>query len=150
MKNLSIIIAALFFVFLLINACGKRVELKPENETAAEFEVFSLHDLTTKPDVNEKDFETFVMNEIAPLYGQMKGQKLYLVKGERGIRNGQYAIFLTFTSIEDLDRIYPPDIGFSEEFNKVFEGKDSLWVKFNSMAEGFDGKHNTDYIKVVH
>ena len=67
----------------------------------------------------------------------------------RGIRNSQYAIFLTFTSIEDLDRIYLHYIGFSEEFNKIFEGKDSLWVKFDSMAEGFDGMHNTDYVKVV-
>ena len=147
MKNLSIIIAVVFFV---VNACTQTVVVKTENEKVAEFEAFSVHDITIKSGVNEKEFETFVMNEIAPLYGQMKGQNLYLVKGERGIRTGQYAIFITFTSIEDLDRIYPPDIGFSEEFNKVFEGKDSLWVKFGSMAEGFDGKHNTDYVKVTH
>ena len=150
MKNLSIIIAAVFFVLIFINACDEKVELKTENEKVAEFEVFSVHDLTIKSGVDEKLFEAFVNNEIAPLYGEMKGQKLYLVKGERGIRTGQYAIFITFTSIEDLARIYPPDIGFSEEFTRVFEGKDSLWVKFNSMAEGFDGKHNTDYVKVVH
>ena len=150
MKNLSIIITAVLSVLFVVNACTQTVVVKTENENVVEFDVFSVHDITIKSGVNEKEFETFVMNEIAPLYGQMKGQKLYLVKGERGIRTGQYAIFITFTSIEDLDRIYPPDIEFSEEFNKVFEGKDSLWVKFGSMAEGFDGKHNTDYVKVAH
>lgn len=150
MKKSLVVLVALLFGVIFFNSCNQKIEPKTENEKVAEFEVFSVHDLTIKPGVDEKLFEAFVTNEIAPLYGQMKGQNLYLVKGERGIRNGQYAIFLTFTSIEDLDRIYPHDIGFSEEFNKVFEGKDSLWIKFDTMAEGFDGKHNTDYVKVAH
>ena len=28
------------------------------------------------------------------------------------------------------------------------EGTDALWKKFNSMAEGFDGAHCTDYVRV--
>jgi hypothetical protein len=150
MKKSLIVLTVVLFGSLFIIACNQKAELKTENEEVAEIEVFSVHDVTIKSGVDEKLFEAFVIKEIAPLYGQMKGQNLFLVKGERGIRKGQYAILLTFTSIEDLYRIYPQDIGFSEEFNKVFEGKDSLWVKFDSMAEGFDGKHNTDYVKVVY
>ena len=155
MRKSLIVFTAVLFGSLFITACNQKVEIKSDNEKTknekvAEFEVFSVHDITLKEGVDEKEFETFVVNELVPLYGQMKGQKMYLVKGERGIRIGQYAIFLTFTSIEDLDRIYPHDIGFSEEFNKVFEGKDSLWKKFDSMAHGFDGKHNSDYVKVAH
>ncbi len=120
-----------------------------KKENSPTLEVFSVHDLEIKDGVNQKEFETFVMNEIAPLYRQMKGQDLFLTKGYVGKRTGQYAIFITFESLEDRNRIYPLSVGFSEEFNKVMEGKDSLWEKFDSMAEGFDGTTNTDYIRVA-
>jgi hypothetical protein len=147
MKILFII--SIVFVLLLVNACKQNVDSNDEIEKILNLEVYSVHDLKIKPGVNEKDFETFVMNEIAPLYNKMKGQDLFLAKGDRGIRNGQYAIFITFRSIEDRNRIYPPVGGFAEEFNKVFEGKDSMWGKFYSMAEGLDGTNHTDYVRVV-
>lgn len=137
------------FVFLFFIACNQKNDSKVKKEKIQTLEVFSVHDLKIKPNVNEKEFEIFVMKEIAPLYRQMKGQDLFLAKGYVGIRTGQYAIFITFESLEDRNRIYPPSIGFSEEFNKVMEGKDSLWKKFDSMAEGFDGTTNTDYVRVV-
>lgn len=125
------------------------INLNPATEEAQSDEVICIHDLQIRPGIDEKEFETFVMNEIAPLYDQMKGQDLYLAKGDRGVRAGQYAIIITFTSIEDRDRIYPPGEGFSEEFNQIMEGTDAIWYKFNFMAEGFDGSMHTDYVKVL-
>ncbi|NQU53754.1 MAG: hypothetical protein HQ522_14585 [Bacteroidetes bacterium] len=122
---------------------------KVEKEKASDLKVFSIHELSIKPGVNEKEFKDFVMNEIAPLYRQMKGQDLFLAKGYVGNRMGQYAIFITFPTVKDRNRIYPlSGDGFSEEFKKVMEGKKSIWEKFDSMAEGFDGMHCTDYVKV--
>lgn len=146
MKILTVIVIVV--VFLIMNACNLKVDSEVEKPKESTLEVFSIHDLKIKPGVNEKEFETFVMNEIAPLYRQMKGQDLFLTKGYVGNRTGQYAIFITFESLEDRNRIYPLTVGFSEEFNKVMEGKDSLWKKFDSMAEGFDGTTNTDYLRV--
>jgi len=129
----------------LMNACN----LNPAIEKVQPAEVISIHDLQIRPGIDEKEFESFVMNEIAPLYNQMKGQDLYLAKGDRGVRESQYAFIITFTSIEDRDRIYPYGEGFSEEFNQIMEGKDAIWNKFYSMAEGFDGYMFTDYVKVL-
>lgn len=143
MKNL--IGFSIVLLIFMMNACSYTIEKEKDQPS----EVICIHDLQIKPGVNVKEFEIFVMNEIAPLYNQMKGQHLFLAKGDRGIRNGQYSIIITFTSIEDRDRIYPLDIGFSEEFTKIMEGKEKMWEKFNSMAEGFDGMHNTDYVKIV-
>ena len=147
MKILFVI--SIVFVLLLVNACEQKVDSNDEIEKMLNLEVYSVHNLIIKPGVNEKDFETFIMNEIAPLYNKLKGQDLFLAKGDRGTRDGQYAIFITFKSIEDRNRIYPPAGGFSEEFHKVFEGKDSMWEKFRSMAEGLDGTNHTDYVRVV-
>lgn len=139
MKNLSIFIVALFLFFLI----GAFME-NGEKENAAEFEVVSVHDITVKQGVNEKEFETFVINELAPIYNKMEGQNLTLVNGDRGIRTNKYAIILTFKSIQDRDRIYPPSGEFVGDF-----GADSIWVKFDSMVDDGLGKHHTDYVKVA-
>jgi len=73
-----------------------------------------------------------------------------LGKGYVGQRTGQYSIFITFETVEDRNRIYPLSGGFLKEFHKVMEGKDALWGKFRSMADGFDGVIVTDYLKVGH
>ena len=114
-------------------------------ENGAEVEVISVHDITIKPGINEKEFEAFVMNELAPIYNKMKGQNLILAKGDRGIRTNKYAIILTFESIEDRNRIYPPSGEFVGDF-----GGDSLWNKFDSMVDDGLGKSHTDYVKVAH
>jgi hypothetical protein len=75
----------------------------------------------------------------------MKGQKLILVKGDRGVRTNQYAIILTFESREDRNRIYPPSGGFVGDF-----GDQSIWDKFESMVDVGLGERHTDYVKVAH
>ncbi len=139
MKNISIIVVTLFSFFLIA------AFWENDQDNVGEFEVIAVHDIKIKADVNEKEFETFVMNELAPIYNNMEGQNLTLVKGDRGINSNNYAIILTFESIEDRDRIYPPSGELVGDF-----GDDSIWEKFNSMLEEGLGKHHTDYVKVVH
>jgi hypothetical protein len=136
--GISIVIA-----LLMMTACDMVVQ----NEKTTDFEVICIHDLKLKPGVDENEFENFVMNEVAPLYRQMKGQDLFLGKGYVGQRKGEYSIFITFKTVEDRNRIYPLSGGFSDEFNKVMEGN-AWYDKFQSMAEGFDGIIVTDYEKV--
>lgn len=139
MKNISIIAVALICFFLI----GALVE--SDHDNGGEFEVLAVHAIKLNADVNETEFEAFVMNELAPIYNNMEGQRLTLVKGDRGVNTNSYAIILTFESIEDRNRIYPPSGEFVGDF-----GDDSTWDKFNSMVEEGFGSHHTDHVKVVH
>lgn len=131
----------------MMNACNLKVESEVDKPKESNWKVLAIHELNMKPGVDEKEFETFVMTEIAPLYRQIKGQDLFLVKGDAGVRTGEYAIFITFASLEELKSTYLPDGSFSEEFEKVLEGTDELWDRFQLMADGFDGKEFTNYVK---
>ena len=77
----------------------------------------------------------------------LKGLDVFLAKGDRGIRTGEYALILTFASIEDRNRIYPPSGETSEEISEIQaqEGMDSVWEKYESMSEGL-GETFTDYV----
>jgi len=143
MKTLTVF--SIVLVFLMMNACTQQVETKVEKPKVSTLEVYAIHELELKADVDAKEFETFILKEIAPIYNKMKGQKLILVKGDRGIRTDKYAIVLTFESIEDRDRIYPPTGVFVGDF-----GDEAIWEKFGSMAEKGLGESHTDYVKIAH
>jgi hypothetical protein len=142
MKTLNGI--AFVLALLLLSAYTPNNKSKIENFEESTFEVYSIHELEIKPDVDPKEFETFVMKEIAPIYNNMKGQNLTLVKGDRGLRTGKYAIILTFESIEDRNRIYPPSGEFVGDF-----GSEDIWDKFGSMLIKGLGEAHTDYVHVI-
>lgn len=130
---------------VLLNAFTPVAEPVPEAPMGQAFEVYAIHEIEVKPDVDLKEFENFVLTEIAPIYNKMKGQHCTLVKGDRGMRTNLYAIILTFKTIEDRDRIYPPSGIYTEDF-----GSDELWEKFNAMLINGIGTVHTDYVSVVH
>lgn len=140
MKSLAVVTFLLFFVFNL-NAQENQSDLAKLMSPTSE--VVAIHDVELLPGQDAKVFETFVLKEIAPIYNKMEGQSFSLVKGDRGNRVNLYAFILSFKSIEDRDRIYPPSGDMVGDF-----GEDAIWQKLSSMAKVFYS--HTDYVKVTH
>jgi len=138
MKTLIKITFLLFFV-LNLNAQDPRSKFEPMIGSTPD--VVAIHDVELLPGKDANEFEMFVLNKIAPIYNKMKGQQFTLVKGDRGIRTNLYAFIITFKSIEDRNRIYPPSGEIVGDF-----GEDAVWDKLNSMAKVFYS--HTDYVKV--
>lgn len=104
-------------------------------------DVVAIHEAELLPGQDATEFEMYVLNKIAPIYNKMKGQHFTLVKGDRGIRTNQYAFIITFNSIEDRNRIYPPSGDLVGDF-----GDQAIWDKLNTMAKVFYA--HTDYVKI--
>ncbi len=147
MKLLSKV--TMLLAIILLSACKENVKAKEIVETEVielkqiPFQVIAVHDIEVKSDIDLVEFETFVKNEIAPIYQNMKGQYFSLVKGDRGMRTNNYSVILTFDSLEDRDRIYPPSGELVGDF-----GPDETWEKFAAMLDKQLGESHTDYIKV--
>ncbi len=133
MKTLARISFLLVFFMMTANA----------QDVKSELVVVAIHELELMPGVDSKAFEAFVSEKIIPVYNKMKGQKVMLAKGDRGLRSEKYALILTFDSIEDRDRIYPASGELVGDF-----GEEAMWEKFISMAKGMGDTH-TDYVKVT-
>ena len=110
--------------------------------TQSKLGAVAVHELELLPGVDAKKFETFVLENIIPVYNKMQGQHAMLAKGDRGVRTNMYALILTFDSVEDRDRIYTPSGEIVGDF-----GEDSMWEKFMTMVKGI-GETFTDYIKI--
>ena len=143
MKTITSTAIACIFVFLYAFAPYNGSETVTSTETTSE--VYSIHDLEIKPGIDSKEFESFVLEQLVPIYNKMEGQNMILVKGDRGMRTGKYSILLTFSSIEDRNRIYPPSGELVGDF-----GDQAIWDMFESMVVDGLGKTHTDYVKVAH
>ena len=141
----TIIGISIALAIILLNGCAQ----KAQEGIISGVDLISIHEITTKPGIDEKEFEKFVMNEIAPLYKNVNGQDLFLSKGYVGQRTGQYAIFITFPTVEARNQIYHLNGDWDKDFaSKLDSAGPIIWEKFDSFAYGFDGQHNTDYLRV--
>lgn len=148
MKKLFWITCAIF-ILSVSTAYSQNVNKKEKQAEIPFTKVLGMHLLELKSDVNEKEFEAFVLHQLIPLYQTVKGQDIYLMKGDRGVRSGKYSLCIIFDNVQARDRIYPPAGGISDEFAKALEGTDKIWEQLKAYVEGEPFGNGTDYLRVV-
>jgi hypothetical protein len=94
------------------------VYLRKEN--VAMSKVFAMHMIAIKPGVKTEDFEKFVIEEVYPL-PTLEGVKFYLLKGDRGDREGKYLAVYEFESVEVRDKYFPSPGEGTKEVEQFFE-----------------------------
>jgi hypothetical protein len=110
--------------------------------------VFGMHMIALKPGVKAEDFEKFVTEEVLPL-PSLEGVETYLLKGDRGDREGKYLIMYEIESPEVRDRYFPSPGEMSKEAQQFFESPATAAAleKWATFATPFDVIY-TDYIAV--
>lgn len=108
--------------------------------------VLGMHMIALKPGVKAEDFETFVTEEVYPLLA-LEGSDTYLLKGDRGDREGKYLMVSEFESVELRDRYYPSPGEMSEEVQQLLESWAGAFEKWATFATPLDVIY-TDYVVV--
>ncbi len=108
--------------------------------------VFGMHMIALKPGVKAEDFEKFVTKEMYPL-PSLEGLKGYLLKGDRGDREGKYLMMYEFESVEARDRYFPSPGETSKEAQRFFESYAAAMEKWATFATPLDVIY-TDYVVV--
>ena len=108
--------------------------------------VFGMHLIALKPGVKAQDFERFVAGEVYPLPSP-EGSETYLLKGDRGDREGKYMLMSEFESVEDRDRYYPSPGEISKEAQQLLESWAAVLEKWAAFATPLDAIY-TDYVVV--
>ena len=135
-----------FLLLALSSSCGYAQDESPDSSKRM---VIGVHQFVLNDGVDAKEFEAFVLGEILPLYNEVEGQTVSLMKGDRGLRTGKYSMVFVFPSVEARNRIYPPEGGNSEDFDEIFEGTDAVFEKMDAFIVGDLGVNFTDYVKVT-
>lgn len=144
---MRLIAVTISFVILVFSSAGGYAQ--DENPNASKQMVIAIHQFTLNDGVDAKELEAFVLDEILPLYNAVEGQTVYLMKGDRGLRQGRYSMVFVFPDLEARNRIYPPEGGFSEDFQEIFEGADALFEKMDAFIVGDPWVNHTDYVNVL-
>lgn len=111
--------------------------------------VISIHEVELHEGAASKDFERFVLEEFAPAMA-LPGFHLSLVKGDRGVRDGKYALMMEIDSTEARSRYFPQMNEVSEEGQQLLAPLLALmekWTTFSPTVPGQSTPH-TDYVPV--
>ncbi len=109
--------------------------------------VLGMHMIALRPGVKPEDFERFVAEQVYPAMTDVPDFEMYLVKGDRGDREGKYLTVLEFPSVAARDRLFPAPGQMSEEAQVFFaRAGDALeeWANFATPVDVI----STDYIVV--
>ena len=108
--------------------------------------VFGMHMIALHPGVKAEDFERFVAEE-GYSFPTPEGWKFYVLKGDRGDREGKYLVMNEFESVEVRDRLFPSPGEMSEEAQQLFESFAPVLEKWATLATPLD-TICTDYVVV--
>ena len=109
--------------------------------------VFGIHMIALHPGVKAEDFEKFVVEEMYPIFEVSSDMKVYLLRGDRGDREGRYLVMTEFSSVEARDQQYPSPGELSAEIQQIFVTQAAMLEKWNSFATPFNVIY-TDYVEV--
>ncbi len=108
--------------------------------------LFSVVTIELQPGVKEQDFIKFFSEEYAP-FGARLGWKGYVLKADRGERDGKLAVIWELPSVESRDRIVPSEDHITEEGKRLLgPGFDEANKKLDTYVVGWPF---TDYIEQV-
>jgi hypothetical protein len=95
--------------------------------------VFGIHEIELRSGVTAEEFEQFYREE-ASQAATLEGWKGYLLKGDRGEREGKYVFLVEIESIEARDRYSPMPDETSEEAKRIVESSADVWEKWSRLA----------------
>jgi hypothetical protein len=106
--------------------------------------IFGLHEVELRAGADPGEYERFLAEEMAPL-PMLPGWRAHLLRGERGEREGRFAVLYEVESIEGRDRYFPAAEQPSEEFRRYLEQHPDV-ARVMAKSEEFEsGERVTDY-----
>ena len=107
--------------------------------------VYGVTPVELRDGVKGEDFEQFWLNEFAPL-GDVLSWTSHLLKGDIGLRIGQYMVIWEKPSVEARDRFVTTDDSVTEEARRLLGDR---FVKLNEKLNTFvTGWPHTDYVEL--
>ena len=106
--------------------------------------VFSIHTMELHEGVSEEDFEKLFLEKLILVWSKT-GMKGHILKGDRGQRNGKYAVVLEMP-IEVRNRIFPVEgEGSSKEYEQLLGPEwDAVLQKMDTFTVDWNF---TDYVE---
>jgi hypothetical protein len=107
--------------------------------------VFGIREIELLPDADANDYERFC-REVIP-HMVLDGWKVYLLRGDRGSRDGKFTWLFEIESADARDRYFPEKDQLSDEMTKWFGEHPEAW---SALAPGtfVEAEEDTDYLDI--
>jgi hypothetical protein len=106
--------------------------------------IFGVHHLEARPGVQPEEIERFLLDEILPAMRRAPGLKLYVLRGDRGERDGSYALLYVLDSVAVRDGFVPDSGEYSQALYGAVPNLDAL----GATADALFTSTFTDYVDI--
>jgi len=127
----------------IILAVNKSFDRIPDPEA----KMYSFHKLELRPGVTGEELEEFFNNRFFPNW-DIPGWKSYLLKGDRGEREGSYMLVHEMESVEMRNRYFPSPDEATDEWVRYTEGLEEISAELSALVSVYLGEKYTDYYVV--
>jgi hypothetical protein len=108
--------------------------------------VFGVRQIELRPDADPNEYERFCRDELMPQMG-LDGWKIYLLRGDRGSRDGKFAWLFEIESTDARDRYFPGHNQLSDEMTRWFEQHPQAWAALQP-GTFVEAEDDTDYLDI--
>jgi hypothetical protein len=106
--------------------------------------VFGMHEFELRPGASEAELKRLLLEW--QQYPQHPGVRLYVLKGNRGVRDGKYLLMTECESVATRDRYWPDGIDESDEWKAIAASQTKLRALDVPFGRLFAEEHPyTDY-----
>jgi hypothetical protein len=123
--------------------------VKNSYESGGGAKMYSIHKLELRSGVTGSELERFFNERFFPDW-DIPGWNSYLLKADRGEREGSYAIIHVIESMEYRDRYFPRPGESTPEWQKHAGDLDEISAELNELVSAFLGEVYTDYYVVAY
>ena len=109
--------------------------------------VFGIHEIEVRSGMNEQEFERIATQDAFPAL-PLPDTRYYLLKRDRGTRNGRHLLVFEFTSVEARDRVAPTDDTLGAEAQRIVNAASGVLEQWAAYATPVGEAVYTDYVEV--
>ncbi len=110
--------------------------------------IFGLHEIELRPDVDPEEYARYLVEEFATM-PTMEGWNVHVMRGDRGVREGQFAVLFEIESEEARDRYFPTEEHNSEEFKRFLARHPEMAAVVEKGKRQYEAEERTSDYRVL-
>jgi len=110
--------------------------------------IFGLHEIELHPDVDPAEYARYLVEEFATM-PTMEGWNVHVLRGDRGVREGMFAVLFEIESEEARDRYFPTEEHDSEEFKRYLAQNPDMAAVVEKGKSRYEAEERTTDYRVL-
>ena len=110
--------------------------------------IFGLHEIELRPDADPEEYARYLVEEFSTM-PTMEGWTIRILRGDRGVREGKFAVLFEIESEAARNRYFPTEEHDSEEFKRYLAQHPDMAAVVAKGKSRYEAEERTTDYRVI-